>query len=166
MSNNQKINFNPLTEEPVYIDLKHKKNPLNKKRVFNKEDIIVKSSEVNLSFLIFHFEEIKKRYNIDYQDVMILLYLQELGLFRSSLIVFGLKIDLKELTRVGYVIESFKNKTNVLYKLTDRANEVLFELNLLIKNNNGNIMKNRTTDLSLEAKTKGVLDNYYSKSLK
>jgi len=162
MKNIKLKNFNPLTEAPVKIDFKYNKKALTRKQVFNKEEIVMKSTDVKTSYLIFQLQEIKEKYKISYEKILVLLYLQELGLFSDPIKVFGEKIKLAEFIHAGYMAESFNNKSTVLYKLTDRGVGIVLEFNSLVDNNEGNIMKNRSTDLSLEAKTKGVLADFYS----
>lgn len=147
--------------EPLKVT-SDKKITLKKSDLFVEKDVESESGS-KLCYLIFCYEDIRMRYNLSVDDVNILLYLKELWLFNLQLEVHGRFIRLGRYLENEYIAEDYTYKNKKLYKLTDKARNIIKEFDDGILNSNIHFSRNRQVDMDLKSTLKSVLSDIYKK---
>lgn len=118
---------------------------------------------LELSYLIFAFEKIKKKYEVEYEMMMIFLYLNELKYFEQE-IETNKHIKLKDLLLLKYIEQYKRMEGIVVFRLSLSALKIIEHFNKILKNKKF-INKNR---LFLEEKPKenaifdSALDDFFN----
>lgn len=144
------------TEQPIKIKAVEKKvlpGILSKR--------IVNNANSPYSYLLFCLEILMEKYVLDYDEVLIFLYLHELGLFELKIKILERKINLGIYLRLGYICENYSHRKQKLYKLTDKGIGVITEFYKIMNNRDSFISANRKTEIALKSKVKAVLGDYF-----
>jgi hypothetical protein len=114
-------NFDPDKEEAVNVT-SDKKDFLSKKELFKNEDNEIKKH----LFTVFHIEYLCEKYGVTQHNILLLLYLKELGVFGYTIDVLGKSYGIKDLILIGCVSLFFERKgMKSLYKITSFGNEII-----------------------------------------
>ena len=81
---------------------------------------VVRSNGMNTSFTIFHLQETANRFGLEYDTILLVLYLQEVVYFSWRLEIIDRGVNLRLLVDLG-LVEKYEGK---LYKLTKFGNQV------------------------------------------
>lgn len=153
-------NFNPDEETPEVIpDVK--KESTTKNVLFKKSNVIVESSGSKLCYLIFGFQKVCEEYGIDYDECIVLMYLEELGLFKLQVQVFKRRVVLGDYLLKELIEEDYSHRKKKLYRLTKRGNDIVKGIYNTISDNSRLIGENRSVDLGLGNKVSSILSNYF-----
>lgn len=133
------------------------------KAPINLEDdkIVIKAGISPYSYMIFALETIGKNNFIVYEDILLMLYLYELGLFKYTINILGGRYTLRDLLNNEYVARDYSNKSNDLYKLTKKGLSIVNEVNEILSDKNRFISDNRQADLDLESDVSKTLEDYF-----
>lgn len=129
--------------------------------VFKKTNVIVEPSGSNFSYLIFGLEKTAERFGIDYDRCLVLMYLEELGLFGSRIDISGRTVRVSEYQRYGLVVSDYSHNGKELFKLTNRALEILGNIKKVLDDESKFVGANRSTDIATDKKVKSVLSDYF-----
>lgn len=126
-------------------------------------DVKIESSNINICYLIFHFQKIKKDLKLTFEQILILIYLYELGLFSRYVDIDNkFKKDILEFKDLGFVKEQFVGDKRY-YSLSDNGLYLIRDLFNDINNSSKHKGKNRKAELDLENKVDIVLNNYFDR---
>lgn len=155
-------NFNPNEEKEEIINGTNKS--LNTKDVlFRKANMVVESSQINFSYLIFSLQKVCQKYGIDYDECIMLMYLQELGLFSIQLKVLKRTVRLGDYLLKELIVEDYSHKNKKLYRLSDVGKDIVKEIYSNVSDNTRYVGENRSTDLGVDTKVTAMLSKYFSK---
>jgi len=154
----REINTN--SEKEINIK-KIQKNALTNEVLFDKKKIVVESDNLKTSYTIFCLQSLNAKYNLSYDNLLILIYLQELSLFEIKITILNRRIKLDSFIFSEHIIEDYSNNNKKLYKLTDKSIRIVKEFYELLSNNSYFLSKNRQTELDLDNKVKSVLGNFF-----
>lgn len=150
------------SENEVKVSVVRKKNLI--KDIIDKETVIVvESKKSKYSYMIFAFQKIQEKYGINYDTIIVVMYLNELDLFSNKITIENRVITLTDYVRLGLVVKEHKVSGKNLYKLTERSKEILSEFNDLVKNSSQFISENRTTEIGVDSKVSDVLSKYFNR---
>ena len=139
-----------------------KKYGLTKELLFSKKKIVVESDNLKTAYTLFCLQSLSSKYHLDYDWLLILIYLQELSLFGFTIMVLDRRIRLSGFLELDYIKENYSHKNKKLYSLTDKSFNIVKEFYELLSDNSLFISKNRKAELDLDNKVKSVLGNYFS----
>lgn len=137
-------------------------NKADKESVFIKDNII-EANKISTSYSLFALEVLSDKYYIEYEDILVILYLYELGLFELKINVLQKKINLKHLLSNDFIVMDYNCQGKELYKLTKKSFSIVKEFNELINNVGSFLTHNRKAELDLKNKVTSVLDSYFVK---
>ena len=118
--------------------------------------------DLEFSYIIFAFEKIKKKYEVEYEMMMMFLYLNELKYFKLE-IETNKHINLKDLLLLKYIEQYSRIEGIVVFRLSLSALKIIEHFNKILKEKKF-ISKNR---LFLEEKPEenaifdSALDDYF-----
>lgn len=138
-----------------------KKVGLTKELLFSKKKIVVESDNLKTAYTLFCLQSLSSKYHLDYDWLLILIYLQELSLFGFTIMVLDRRIRLGGFLELDYIKENYSHKNKKLYSLTDKSFKIVGEFYKLLSDNSLFISKNRKAELDLDNKVKSVLGNYF-----
>lgn len=133
------------------------------KLVFKQKSVIVENENSSFGYIFFCLEILMEKYLLDYEEVLLLLYLNELVLFDRKIKVIERIVDLGIYLRMGYIKENYSYKKKKLYNLSDKGLDVVNDFLKTINNRDSLILENRKTEIALESKVKSVLGDYFNK---
>jgi hypothetical protein len=139
-----------------------KKVSLTSEVLFDKKTLVVESDKLNTAYTIFSLQKLTVKYGLDYDWLLVLIYLKELNLFEFTVMVIDRKIKLDYLLIAEYIVEDYSNNNTKLFKLTDKSISIVKEFYNSLSNTSLFISKNRKTELDVESKVKSVLGNYFN----
>jgi len=146
------------SEKSVVVDFTR----VTKKKKSRKEELVVSEvSKKSIPYIIFSFQHISNKYNIDYKKIAFLLYLHELKYFKNSLIVSEKKMILGELISLGFVHIEYSVKNNI-YSLTETGRNIVVDFYEYENDRSTFYLENRQTDIDVESKVKSVLKNLFN----
>ena len=149
-------------EKPVKIG-NIKKESLSETELFKQKEIIVNTDKLSPLYTIFYLEELSEKYLLTYEEILTMLYLYELGLFKLTVKVIHANIYVSNYLKLGYIVKDFKHKRIQLYKLSDKGFNVVNDFFKLSENRNSYLSYNRQTGVDTEGKLKSTLSNYFKK---
>lgn len=129
--------------------------------VFKKEGVLVGLSENRFVYLVFAFQKVCEEYGIDYNECLLLIYLEELGLFPLKIRVCSKTFFIRDYVLKGLVFEDYSHKGKKLYRLSKRALEILKRLDDLLSDDSRFVGMNRNTETHPKIKMKDALSNYF-----
>lgn len=139
-----------------------KKDSLTSEVLFDKKTLVVESDKLNTAYTIFSLQRLTNKYGLDYDWLLVIIYLKELNIFEFTIMVLDRKIKLDYLFRAEYIVEDYSNNNKKLFKLTDKSIRIVKEFYNLLSNTSLFISENRKTELDVESKVKSVLGNYFN----
>ncbi|WP_439132515.1 hypothetical protein [Polaribacter sp.] len=120
-----------------------------------KKDFMISSSNLELCFLIFSVNEMLDKYKLTHEEVLIILYLYELGLFTIYVdINRGTEYSLNPFLKKGLIEQDYSNNDKKLFKLSDIGVDLV--KNIFYNLENSEVFKNRNREISLELESKAV----------
>lgn len=157
--------FNTDGKKPVKIvgSLKKDLSYVNK---FRLGDIKVPSTKIELCYLIFKIEKISKEYGIDYKDVLMVLYLYELGLFKAVVNIEGKTYMLKNLKQKKIIKNNNSNRGKMMYSLDTKGFEIVRNLLSSLDFDSSIEDDNRVTLLENEDEMDKLLEGYFRQNQK
>lgn len=129
--------------------------------IFRKANVIIESSGSNLSYMIFAFQKVFEKYDVDYEKVLCLMYLEELGIFEYTIEILNKKMWLVEYVRSGLIIEEYLHDQKRMFKLSPLALEILKSVKSTLGDCDSFVGKNRILDVQTDDKVKSVLSDYW-----
>ena len=148
-------------EESIEIK-KVVKNSLTNEVIFDKKKLIVESDNLNTAYTIFSLQNLTDKYSLDYDRLLIILYLKELNLFSLRIKVLDRSILLRSFIPSGFIVEDYSNNNKKLFKLTDKSIRIVKEFYDSLSNNSSFLSKNREAELDVDSKVKSVLGDYFN----
>lgn len=128
-----------------------------------KKDFIIDSSSINICFLIFSMNEFLIEHQLNHEELLIILYLFELGLFPTYIdINRGPKYSLNSFIKKGLVeVEgNIENKKN-LHRLSDIGLELVKNVFYKLEKYNDFIGFNREVLMDLDSRSTDILNKYF-----
>ena len=153
--------FDASMEKPLEIK-GLKKNGLSNNKMFKQKEVLFNGVSLEMSYTILALQKISEKHNINYDKILTLLYLQELGLFRLTVKVVSRTVLIKDFIRMGYVQEDYSKKRIVLHKLSDLGLGLVQEFYKTLENHDEFISCNRETEIKLDKKIRSTLSGYFS----
>ncbi len=147
------------TEIPIDIKFLKKKS-LSNTVLFEQKEIIVESSKISSLYTIFSLEYISEKFLLTYEEILIMLYLYELGLFKLKITIINESFNVSNFIGLGYIVEDYSYKKTKLYKLSEKGINIVAEYLYHSKNNDTYISCNRQIGVDLDSKVKSTLSNY------
>lgn len=150
-------------ELPLEVKYAKKQNLISN---LSNEEVIVLQEKIKskYSYMIFAFERIKKKYGIDYDTIVTLNYLNELGVFSNGLIIDSKKVSIRSYEDLGLISRDFEIKRKNLFRLTDKSINIVSDFNDILNDSSIFIQRNREVEVDdVDEKVSGVLANYFSK---
>lgn len=139
-----------------------KKTGLISDLLSDREIIVLDRKRFNSAYMIFAFEKIKKKHGIDYKTIIILNYLNELGVFSYRIKIDSKEIRLVDYVELGLISRDFKIKQKKLYRLTEKSIRIVSDFNDILSNESSFISQNRQADIdNLDDKVSSALSNYF-----
>jgi len=158
----RKTSLSFVPEESEQIEyLNSSKRDFKESAIFNKTEILVESQNLTSSYLIFGLNLVSKKHKISIEEILVCLYLHELGLFSLSVVVLHRWYKLAQYINKGLITEDYIVGRKTLYKLTKKGNDVVVDFNNTLGDNTGDISKNRETDMGLDNEVKSALADYF-----
>lgn len=117
---------------------------------------VVKSNGMNTSFTIFHLQETANRFGLEYDTILVVIYLQELVYFSWKIKIADRTLILRPHIDLGLVE---KHDSGRLYKLTKFGNQVANFFNQT--SNNKYLEDNRETEVDSDSSVKDVLSGFF-----
>lgn len=122
---------------------------------------VVKSMGTHTSFTIFHLQETANKFGLEYDDILVVLYLQELVFFKTGIKVLDRGIALSVYIRLGLVEEEMKYDRKGYYKLSKLGNEVANFFNQA-SNNDKYLNSNREVEVDdIDFNVKSALSGFF-----
>ncbi len=150
------------TETEKSIEIENvDKHCLTNEVLFNKKKIVVESDNLKTAYTLFCLQSLSSKYHLDYDWLLILIYLQELSLFGFTIFVLDRRIRLTGFLELDYIKENYSHRDKKLYSLTDKSFKIVGEFYELLSDNSLFISKNRKAELDIDNKVKSVLGNYF-----
>lgn len=147
-------------EEPVnFIRKKIRSTDFDKP--ITKEVVAFNEDKFDIASILFNLQDTCNKYGITYDNVLVLIYLNELCVFRYTIYILDRRIDLKEYRSLGFIAEDFEVKRHNYYRITNRGKEIAEYFFSTLNNSSGVIGENRVLELDARAKMKSVLENHY-----
>lgn len=160
MGNNRIKKIDSVNEIPVTIvPVKNKETDI----AFNQKVIVVENANSSYGYILLCLEILMEEHLLEYEEVLLFLYLQELGLFELKIKLRERNMDLSMYLRMGYLQENYSHKKNRLFNLSEKGLCVVNDFVKIINNRDSFISENRKTEINLENKVKSVLGNYFDK---
>jgi len=160
MGNNRIRKIDSVNEIPeTIVPVKNKETDI----AFNQKVIVVENVNSSYGYILLCLEILMEEHLLDYEEVLLFLYLQELGLFELKIKVRERNMDLSMYLRMGYIQENYSHKKNRLFNLSDKSLCVVNDFIKIINNRDSFISENRKTEITLDNKVKSVLGNYFDK---
>ncbi|MFK5981438.1 MAG: hypothetical protein QM499_00875 [Flavobacteriaceae bacterium] len=116
----------------------------------------------NIASLLFNLQDACNKYGIRYENVIVLIYLNELSVFRFDIKVLDRSIKLVEYLALGFIVTDFTAKKKNYYRITKYGKEIADYFYSTLNNSANYIKENRVLELDAKAKMKSVLADYYS----
>lgn len=132
-----------------------------KKILFKKEVVYVDGGENKSAFLIFVLLDTARKFNLIIEDVLLFLYLEELGLFNKQINVSGNAYRLGNYLELGWICEDYLHNEKKLHKLSKKGNEVVAFFYKRLDDNTDLVSKNRSTETNLDNRVDSALDDYF-----
>lgn len=120
-------------------------------------------SDSKIPYLLFNSFYVLDKYDLDFLDVFVIIYLNELGVFSLSIDVLERRINIGHLLEKGFVKLDYSFNKKKLYSLSDKGCLVIDDFNKSFKNQEVYKGKNRKTDFDSGVKISSVLDRYLNK---
>ena len=150
------------TEVEESIEIRNvEKKSLTNEILFDKKKLIIESDNLKTAYTLFCLQSLSSKYHLNYDWLLILIYLQELSLFKFTIFVLDRRIRLDGFLKLDYIKENYSHKNKKLYSLTDKSFKIVGEFYELLSDNSLFISKNRKAELDLDNKVKSVLGNYF-----
>lgn len=160
MGNNRIKKIDVVNEIPVTIvPVKNKETDI----AFNQKVIVVENVNSSYGYILLCLEILMEEHLLDYEEVLLFLYLQELGLFELKIKLRERNMDLSMYLRMGYLQENYSHKKSRLFNLSDKGLCVVNDFIKIINNRDSFISENRKTEIKLDNKVKSVLGDYFGK---
>ena len=128
---------------------------------FKKTNVIVESSASNFSYMLFGLKSTCDKYAIDYEKCLILMYLEELGIFAIDLKIFSDSKKLTDYSAQGLIISDNMANGKNLYKLSKSGLEIVENIKNVMADESKFINLNRAVDVEADKKIKGALFEYF-----
>lgn len=139
-----------------------------KKKVISYKDVFVeKKITVDVSgkghFLVFCFQELNNLYGLSVDEVSIILYLNDLWIFKLEIVIINRYVRLGDLLRREYIEVNYSYNNSKLYSLSEKGKGVVAKFDYLLNNTNEYLSENRETDISFDAEMKSIINKLYKK---
>ena len=149
-------------EEVVKVEVPSvKKDSLSKSDLLEKEVVEIQAGKNNLLYMIVHLERMKVEFGVSYEEMLTLLYLKELGVFRLRIYVLDKWISLTKFEESGIITQDYYHRSKTLFKLTDKGNTIIDAFMKYFNTPDAFLLDNRETDIDVASKMKSVLSKIY-----
>lgn len=146
--------------EKDYIEIKPLSNKVLDYSKELKKEIVFRTDVQPFSYLLLIINDIKTKYSVDTEDILMLFYLNELGVFKS---VVNLEVDKK--TNISKFVDKnlierdFSIKEKTLYKLSKTAIDIILDIRDSINDVGKFALYNRELTIDVHSKAKRVISN-------
>ena len=124
-------------------------------------ELLINSSNLNICFLIFSMNEVIDKYQLEHKDILILMYLFELGLFSIYIdINTESKFSLNDYLKKGLIEEDFTNENKRLFRLSDAGIKLVRDVFYELEKSEVFKGRNREVDLDVESKAINFINSY------
>ncbi|QQV91487.1 hypothetical protein M1M25_gp053 [Tenacibaculum phage Gundel_1] len=133
---------------------------------YRYDDIKIDSSKIDLCYLILHVDLSSKKNNISHSDVLMLLYLYELGMFSTIIELESGGFSLSKLYKKGFLEDDYSMNGKKLISLS--ASGVLLVINLLksFTDSDKYVGVNRKAIMDDDSRATSVIDRYLESTKK
>ena len=160
MRNTNIKKFNTSQEKPIEIK-GLVKNGITKEMVFSQSKIVVSDENLKMSYIVFVLQKMSLEYNLSYENILLLVYLKELGLFRLQLDLLDKKPQIGHFENKGFIEQDYSIRGKTLYKLTSEGLCFVQEFYSLMSSPDPFLSFNREVDTGLDKNMKSFLDGYF-----
>ncbi len=133
---------------------------------YRYDDIKIDSSKVNLFYLIHHVDYFSNEYDMNHLDVLMVIYLYELGIFSRDIEVGENNIRLDRLSRLGLVEDDFSINGKKLMSLSATGIMMVRKISKRIMDNDKYISINRKTIIDDDSRARAVINKYLKENTK
>lgn len=131
---------------------------LSKKEV-KKEDVDV--SESKMPYMLLVLASVQKEFNIEFEEILYLIYLNELNTFKATISVLGNDVRIKSKVDDIFIENNFSVQGKDIYRLTKNAIRVVDYFYDRVKNSSQFLGLNRTTEINSISSVKSVLGGLF-----
>jgi hypothetical protein len=118
-------------------------------------------SKFAISGLLLNLQRTGNRFGVDFHNILMLLYLDELGSFPYKLEIMGHKTSLIYFASYNFIQEDFAYNGGRYWKVTKYGKEIVDFFYSTINKNDSFIKDNRAEQLDAEGSVKVALDGYF-----
>jgi hypothetical protein len=131
--------------------------------VIEAKELITNFSSNDFSFTIFVLEELSLKYYLNYDEILIILYLYELVLFGRKVDFFGGWYMIGDLIDKGFADKDSSVTDKDLYRLSEKGYSLVSDYSDGFKKKEKWINENRKIPLTDNSEIKSVINNYFNK---
>lgn len=124
-------------------------------------DIRINSSNTDLCYLIFHLDSLSRDYKININEVLLLVYLYELGVFSGTIEFEGRLVRVIGLERYGFIEIDYSHNGKKLYSLSAKGIMFVKDFSKRISNSEHLIHRNRKAIMDDDSRAKAVISRYF-----
>jgi hypothetical protein len=151
------IPFNEKTKVDVQITV-------NKSiEVIEAKQLVTNFSGNDFSFTIFVLEELSSKYYLNYDEILIILYLYELGLFGKKVDFFNGWYMLEDLIQKGFADKDSSFTNRDFYRLSEKGYSLVSDYSDAFKKKEKWVSLNRKIPLTNNSEVKSIINDYFSK---
>ena len=131
--------------------------------VIEAKELITNFSSNDFSFTIFVLEELSLKYYLNYDEILIILYLYELVLFGRKVDFFGGWYMIGDLIDKGFADKDSSVTDKDLYRLSEKGYSLVSDYSDGFKKKEKWVFLNRKIPLTDNSEVKSVINNYFNK---
>lgn len=152
-----------MDDEFIVEIVETKKDSLIEDFISVRQTVVAKSKNIKSSYMIFALQKIRQKFGIDYDTILVLNYIYELGVFDIRIKVEKRTVWLKNYIALGLIVRDYKVKDKELYCLTDKSNKIVMELNENVGDNQNFKIENREVEVGVDIKVSNALNSYFNR---
>lgn len=126
-----------------------------------KEGVVVESSGLNNRYLLFVLQDVCDFYGIDFEECLVLLYLEELSIFNLHIRLLSRRINLGDYVLKSLIIEDYSHRGKRLYRLSKYGKEIIERIDKGLSDVSKYVGENRSVDSGADINVKSALSSYF-----